>query len=414
MNISNKLIPLIFLFVICLQAKAQQVENYRIFNNSLNLVSDSCTFVSNESFNAISFRIKGKEFGNLRVQLPNRIVQISKDDHLNLIEGIQSNLIVLKTESKTFTLMGEYAGEIECILQYVAPLTHHSVAGRRASCEHPEMVMQSTWRQGLPDPVPGRNKTPTEHCIVHHSADGNGNSDYTSLVRAYYTHHTVTNGWDDIGYNYLIANDGTLYAGRDPELSTIDQDNVQGAHFCGKNQKTMGVCIIGEYTSIEPSFAAINTLTTLLTWKLDKEQFIVTDSFAHPTAIDPLLSVIDGHKSGCNTTCPGGNIWEKMASIRQEVHNKLDQCSRVGIMEEEESSWTLFPNPSNGTFKIDFKKPVTATLELFDMVGVKLFSEELLNLSIFNASIPQLQNGIYFLRIIHGKKTTHNKIQIIH
>jgi hypothetical protein len=83
-------------------------------------------------------------------------------------------------------------------------------------------------------------------------------------------------------------------------------------------------------------------------------------------------------------------------------------------MDEEESSWTLFPNPSNGTFKIDFKNPVTATLELFDMVGVKLLSEELLNLSTFNTSIPRLQNGIYFLRIIHGGKTTYNKIQITH
>ena len=413
MHILTKSITLFTLLFICLQANGQQEENFRITKRNLELVAETNSFITKKSFNAISFRIKGKDFGNLSVQLPNRKVEITKDDHITLNEGIQSNLIILTKESYDFTLMGDYRGEIECILQYVKPIEHNSSAGRRAVCEHPEMVMQSTWRAGLPDPVAGRNKTPTEHCIIHHSADGNGNNDYTSLVRAYYTHHTQTNGWDDIGYNYLIANDGTLYAGRDPELNTIDQDNVQGAHFCGKNQKTMGVCIIGEYSSVEPSFAAINTLTNLLTWKLDKEQYTVTDSFHHPTSSDPLMSVIDGHKSGCSTTCPGDNLWSIISTIRQEVHNKLDQCSSVGISEEEENNFKIFPNPSNGNFSIQFNQAINAKIEIIDIRGVTIFKHDVINLSRFNVILPKLKDGMYILRIHQGENTTNKKIQII-
>lgn len=396
-----------------MQVNGQQTDNFRIIKKSLTLHTDSVTITSSEVFNAMSFRIKGKGFGDLSVKLPNRIAPITKDEHVELTNQTQSNLIVLKEEVTTFTLYGKKNTEIECIMQYVAPLRHNTRALRRAKCEHPQMVTQSTWRQGLPDPVPGRNTTPTEHCIIHHSADGNGNNDYTSLVRAYYTHHTQTNGWDDIGYNYLIANDGTLYAGRDPELPSIDQDNVQGAHFCSKNKKTMGVCIIGEYSSIEPSFAAINTLTDLLTWKLDKERFVVTDSFNHPTTSDPLLSVIDGHKSGCNTTCPGDNLWAKISTIRQDIHNKLDQCSTVGIEDEFQKTIVVYPNPNNGNFIIDLEKKTTGEIQILTLTGKKIYSESILNLSIISISKVDLESGLYILKLISKEEQLIQKIQII-
>ena len=49
--------------------------------------------------------------------------------------------------------------------------------------------------------------------------------------------HVKDNGWNDIGYHYVIDLDGTIEAGRD--LETI------GAHCKGHNQNSIGICYIG-------------------------------------------------------------------------------------------------------------------------------------------------------------------------
>ena len=45
------------------------------------------------------------------------------------------------------------------------------------------------------------------------------------------------NGWDGIGYHYLILQDGTIESGRPEEKA--------GAHTIGHNSKSIGVCYVG-------------------------------------------------------------------------------------------------------------------------------------------------------------------------
>jgi N-acetylmuramoyl-L-alanine amidase len=49
--------------------------------------------------------------------------------------------------------------------------------------------------------------------------------------------HVTDNGWDDIGYHYVILLDGTIQEGRDEE--------VIGAHCFGHNKESIGICYIG-------------------------------------------------------------------------------------------------------------------------------------------------------------------------
>lgn len=49
--------------------------------------------------------------------------------------------------------------------------------------------------------------------------------------------HVSGNGWEDIGYNYLIANDGDKYYGRSLFF--------QGAHAKGYNANSIGICLTG-------------------------------------------------------------------------------------------------------------------------------------------------------------------------
>lgn len=44
-------------------------------------------------------------------------------------------------------------------------------------------------------------------------------------------------GWEDIGYHFIIRRDGTVQAGR-----TLDS---QGAHVSGHNHEAVGICLVG-------------------------------------------------------------------------------------------------------------------------------------------------------------------------
>ena len=63
---------------------------------------------------------------------------------------------------------------------------------------------------------------------LHHTATSNLDDNPAGTVRAIYEYHTVDNGWQDIGYHYLISEDGTVFEGRwSGELGdTYDLDGI--------------------------------------------------------------------------------------------------------------------------------------------------------------------------------------------
>ncbi len=75
--------------------------------------------------------------------------------------------------------------------------------------------------------------------VIHHSATERGSVD---SIRKY---HIEVNGWDDIGYHFIIAQSGEIFDGR--PLSKI------GAHALGRNSTHIGVCLIGQksFTGIQ-------------------------------------------------------------------------------------------------------------------------------------------------------------------
>ncbi len=184
-----------------------------------------------------------------------------------------------------------------------------------------EYIPQSDWRSGLPDPNYTRSFHSVNHNIIHHSAGSNTNTNYTQVVRDIYLFHTEVNGWSDIGYNYLVAQDGTLYAGRDPGSGS--QDLVRGAHFCGKNTGTLGVCLLGNFETAEPSQEALNTLESFLVYSLINLELDPFDSYNHTGG---LLGTIAGHRDGCATLCPGANLYPKIEDLKMTVSARIDSC----------------------------------------------------------------------------------------
>jgi len=182
-------------------------------------------------------------------------------------------------------------------------------------------VPQSEWRQGLPEPNYNRSFHQVNHNIVHHSAGSNSDNDFTQVVRDIYIYHTEVNGWSDIGYNYLIAQDGTIFDGRDPADGS--QDNVRGAHFCGANSGTLGVCLLGNYETASLSNATRNSLETLLAYELVIQENNPFETYNHPFGN---LGTIVGHRDGCATLCPGENVYALLGEIRTSVDARIQDC----------------------------------------------------------------------------------------
>jgi hypothetical protein len=207
--------------------------------------------------------------------------------------------------------------------------------GKAGTCAPPPIIPQSVWRQGLKAPKPGPGATKVAHVVIHHSATSNTATDYLLAVRNIYLYHVNYNGWDDVGYNYLITADGSVWAGRDGQ-GMVDGDNVKGAHFCAKNSGTMGVCLVGDFTLALPSDTALGSLRDLLAWKLEKEGLQPFGQSFHPTGagdgfeLPTLCGHRDGHRpgvyGGCQTECPGDQVYVHMDSLRAAVANRLVSC----------------------------------------------------------------------------------------
>jgi hypothetical protein len=117
---------------------------------------------------------------------------------------------------------------------------------QRSGVTPPPLVTREQWGC-TPQTCPAKEApayTPVTHLIVHYTAGVNTATDWPAVVRSIWALHVQGNGWNDIGYNYLIDPDGVLYEGR------AGGDGVLGAHFSGVNSGTMGVALMGTYSVV--------------------------------------------------------------------------------------------------------------------------------------------------------------------
>lgn len=340
-------------------------------------------------------------------------VQIDDANTYDLVEdlhmGSGTSHLIMPSEAFTKVVLlnakrAELTGILKCYDAGYDAITLQKVEAVKAAykkdgCDLPPVIDQDVWRKDLQDPDPGPATTEVRHLVIHHSATTNDVSDYLTAVRNIYLFHVNSNGWDDVGYNFLIDPNGVLYAGRDGQGA--DDDNIRGAHFCAKNSNTMGVCLIGNYSEIPPPDTMINTLARLLAWKTKKDGLQPLESTFHPRGSSSgfVLPTICGHRdgykegvyAGCNTECPGNYTYDLMDTVRRLVVTRLLDCDYI-VSDDETSASSFSALASEGGVLL--KAQEEGKLLIYDALGRSWLNDNMKALEPRQITLPK---GVYLL-----------------
>jgi hypothetical protein len=161
--------------------------------------------------------------------------------------------------------------------------------------------------------------------IVHHTAGAGPSTPAQSaaIVRGIMTYHVLGNGWDDIGYNFLVDRFGQVFEGR---YGGIER-NVIGAHAQGFNTGSSGIAIIGTYSGAGPSAAARTALTRLIAWRLDVAHVYPLSRVSAISSGNPKfasgrsvwLRAVSGHRDTGFTSCPGAGLYGQIGAVAQQA-----------------------------------------------------------------------------------------------
>ena len=202
----------------------------------------------------------------------------------------------------------------------------------RAEEPQPPIITRAEW--GADETIrrgkPSYNAT-VKVGFVHHTASSNT---YTpeqaaAMVRGIYAYHVKSNGWSDIGYNYLVDRYGRAYEGRAGGLDKF----VFGSHTGGFNRNTFSVSLLGDFSTVPPSAETLSTLSDVLAWKLGSAYreplgtAVLTSAGGgtskYPAGAQATFDVVSGHRDAGNTACPGATTYARMDLIRQDTATKL-------------------------------------------------------------------------------------------
>jgi hypothetical protein len=192
-----------------------------------------------------------------------------------------------------------------------------------ASPGMPRIITRAQWgadesiRKGTPEYA-----EPLQMAFIHHTASGNSYSASQSagIVRSIYAFHVQGNGWNDIGYNFLVDKYGQIFEGRYGGMTR----SLVGAHTLAFNAHSFGVAVIGTFNAAAPPAAAMSGLRQIVAWRLDRAYVdpastTVMTSNGNPryeAGVRVRLHVISGHRDVYDTDCPGNAFYAQLPSLR--------------------------------------------------------------------------------------------------
>ena len=159
--------------------------------------------------------------------------------------------------------------------------------------------------------------------IVHHTAGPStyAPEDSAAIVRGIELYHVKANGWNDIGYNFLVDRYGQVFEGRGGGMHAqrhrCARRGVQ--HRFRRHRRHRHV--FGK----PPTRAAEDALGKLLAWRLDvghvdpaSSAMITSGGNAKLRAgSGAYLRAISGHRDAGFTACPGNALYARLGQLRE-------------------------------------------------------------------------------------------------
>jgi hypothetical protein len=250
----------------------------------------------------------------------------------------------------------------------------------------PSIIRRDQWWGNLPENELEPDYTPEyisiSHALVHHTVTSNEPPDPGQVLRNIWDWHVNENGWNDIGYNFLIDHIGNIYQGRfNPSLMETD---VRGAHTSRANGRSVGIALIGQFepgaspASGNPQTAALDALTELIAWRFSQNN--IDPLGVSPIPVNPdgssILPHISAHRDVSATACPGEHLYTQLPDIRQNVAaamEHMDNDFADGLPAPFELIGN-YPNPfSSGTsIRYSVEEEMHVRLELYTYDGRKI------------------------------------------
>lgn len=136
----------------------------------------------------------------------------------------------------------------------------------------------------------------TNRIILHNSGVS-----VLQSVEVIHNYHKNSLGWAGIGYHFYVRKDGSVYRGR-PE------DTV-GAHAYGSNSDSIGICFEGNFDEETMPEAQKRAGIELIAYLKEKYG----------------ISLVQGHRDVCNTSCPGKNFPFEEITKGQTIEEKKEE-----------------------------------------------------------------------------------------
>jgi hypothetical protein len=177
--------------------------------------------------------------------------------------------------------------------------------------------------------------------IIHHTATESDLDDPKQAIRNIYYYHAVTRGWGDIGYNYIIDQQGRVYEGRQ------GGEGVVGGHAGPGNIGSIGIAILGNYDDTDVPEAAVESLARLIAIK----------SKIHN--ITPSSETMLGHYQVMDTRCPGTYLKSKTPLITSMAKSMMTEDKEKFV-----TDYDFIDKSSTFYLEMDPNETETVTLKL--------------------------------------------------
>ncbi|MRR11925.1 hypothetical protein EG835_05525, partial [bacterium] len=198
------------------------------------------------------------------------------------------------------------------------------IPGTVPGAPKPHFFTRAEW--GARPPRTGYSFTVAGHIGIHHTATVEDFAASTweecaARVRAIQTYHIDANGWNDIGYAYVVCKHGDVFQAREDDDDTTD---VQGAHD-GVNRGSTGISAFGYFhppVDHQPTEAQLSAIVRLSAWIASRRGIDPLGRTLYP-AFGAAVGNVYGHREVSATACPGDNLFARMDALRTAVSDRV-------------------------------------------------------------------------------------------